>query len=413
MKSRKGAMKAVRIANVSLALLKGWMRSRSGVFFSFMFPVMLLLIFGVIFQGGGEYDLYVINMDMKKSGEATNLSEAFIEALNSTGAINVIVVNGTPQKFIQDNSFGRIRLLVIPPGFEENFTKAIAIERMKSMFSTVKYLIGNYSARIPEDALREMEKGKEWLEKAQRPEVKLVYYAEKDDAVASIIAGVLHAFTSSFTLKGVGAGNVFEIETVNYRGLKPADYYMPGYISAFIMTNGVIGLTSTVSDMRRRGIFKRLATTPLEKSEWVAANVVHQSLLAIMLTFVMLVVARLAFGVEALPNLFSWLLIFEGAVLFSGIGMILGSLFRDVEAATAVANAIAFPMMFLSGVFWPLEMMPDYLQTVAKLIPLTYFSEGLRAAMITGGDASINAVILGVLAVVFLAMGSYAVKWYE
>jgi ABC-2 type transport system permease protein len=389
------------------------MRSRSGVFFSFMFPVMLLLIFGVIFQGGGEYDLYVINMDVKKSGEATNLSEAFIEALNSTGAINVIVVNGTPQEFIQNNSLGRIRLLVIPPGFEENFTKAIAIERMKSMFSTVKYLIGNYSARIPEDALREMEKGKEWLEKAQRPEVKLVYYAEKDDAVASIIAGVLHAFTSSFTLKGVGAGNVFEIETVNYRGLKPADYYMPGYISAFIMTNGVIGLTSTVSDMRRRGIFKRLATTPLEKSEWVAANVVHQSLLAIMLTFVMLAVARLAFGVEALPNLFSWLLIFEGAVLFSGIGMILGSLFRDVEAATAVANAIAFPMMFLSGVFWPLEMMPDYLQTVAKLIPLTYFSEGLRAAMITGGDASINAVILGVLAVVFLAMGSYAVKWYE
>jgi ABC-2 type transport system permease protein len=410
----KAVMKAVRIINISLALFKGWMRSRSGVFFSFMFPVMLLLIFGVIFQGGGEYDLYIINMD-KKNGinEPTNLSKAFIDALNSTSAINVIVVNGTPQDFIQENSFGRIRLLVIPPRFEENFTKAIAIERMKSMFSTVEYIIGNYSARIPEDALKEMEKGRVWLERTERPEIRLVYYAEKDDAVAPIIAGVLHAFTASFTLKGVGAENIFQMEMVNYRGLKPADYYMPGYISAFIMTNGVIGLTSTVSDMRRRGIFKRLATTPLEKREWVAANVIHQSLLAIMLTFVMLIVARLAFSVEAFPNPFSWLLIFEGAVLFSGIGMILGSLFRDVEAATAIANAIAFPMMFLSGTFWSLEMMPEYLQTIAKLIPLTYFSEGLRTAMITGGDASFNAIILGVLAVVFLALGSYAVKWYE
>jgi len=62
--------------------------------------------------------------------------------------------------------------------------------------------------------------------------------------------------------------------------------------------------------------------------------------------------------------------------------MILSGLARDVEAASAIATMISFPMIFLSGTYFSLEIMPSYPQSFAKGLPLTYLSEGLRYAMI-------------------------------
>jgi len=58
--------------------------------------------------------------------------------------------------------------------------------------------------------------------------------------------------------------------------------------------------------------------------------------------------------------------------------MMIAGLVKDPEAASGIGNAIALPMMFLSGSFWPVEIMPKYLQTIAKFLPLTYFSDGSR-----------------------------------
>jgi ABC-2 type transport system permease protein len=86
-----------------------------------------------------------------------------------------------------------------------------------------------------------------------------------------------------------------------------------------------------------------------------------------------------------------------------------------VEAASAVGNAIAFPMMFLSGTYFPLELMPPYLQTVSKALPLTYFSEGLKHAMIYKNPEGvyINILIVAILAVAFIILGSLVTRWKE
>lgn len=101
--------------------------------------------------------------------------------------------------------------------------------------------------------------------------------------------------------------------------------------------------------------------------------------------------------------------------MFSGIGMLLSGLIKDVEAASAIGNAIAFPMMFLSGAYWPIEFMPDYMQSIAKVLPLTYFSEGLRSAMIykyTEGIITNMAIVL-VLAALFIIIGALVTRWKE
>lgn len=78
-----------RVVPLLVALTRDWLRNREAVFFAFMFPVVLLLIFSAVFGGGGaEFTLYVQNNDLDASGEPTNLSATFVDALNETEALS-------------------------------------------------------------------------------------------------------------------------------------------------------------------------------------------------------------------------------------------------------------------------------------------------------------------------------------
>ncbi|HYA77700.1 MAG TPA: ABC transporter permease [Verrucomicrobiae bacterium] len=191
--------------------------------------------------------------------------------------------------------------------------------------------------------------------------------------------------------------------------------YVPTMTAAFIMTNGIIGLTSTNTEFKRRGIIRRLSITPLTKMDWVVGCVLSQTLLNLLLTGIMIGIGWIAFSVRVIPDPLTVLMIFLGSVLFSGIGMALSGSLKDVEAAAAVGNVISYPMMFLSGVFVPLSIMPSTLQLLSKFIPLTYFSDGLKAAIITKstGTTLYDMGIVAALAVVFIAAGVLLTRWKE
>src|SRR5579885_1586054 len=114
----------MKVFAVFKAVTKNWLRSRSGVFFSFLFPVLFLLVFGSIFGSSGNtsYQLYVQNLD-SNSGPP-NLSQLFITALNSTHVLSIKMLNST----LDATSFARNitsifgsepRILVIPQGFQQ------------------------------------------------------------------------------------------------------------------------------------------------------------------------------------------------------------------------------------------------------------------------------------------------------
>jgi len=191
--------------------------------------------------------------------------------------------------------------------------------------------------------------------------------------------------------------------------------YVPTMTAAFIMTNGIIGLTSTNTEFKRRGIIRRLSITPLAKADWIVGCVLSQTLLNLVLTGIMIAIGWTAFGVRVIPDPLTILMIFLGSVMFSGVGMALSGSIKDVEAASAVGNVISYPMMFLSGVFVPLSIMPSTLQTVSRFIPLTYFSDGLKAAIITKSMDSIliNMGVVATLAIVFIIIGVLLTRWKE
>jgi ABC-2 type transport system permease protein len=129
----------------------------------------------------------------------------------------------------------------------------------------------------------------------------------------------------------------------------------------------------------------------------------------------MLLVGYAVFDVKLQINAWLPLFIVLDVFMFVGIGMLLTRIVREAQSAAAAATAVAFPMLFLSGSFFPLEMMPRFLQAFAKTLPLYYVNEGLRASMVFHDNLAAlrYAVILGALATAIFILGITATRWEE
>lgn len=417
-----------RVVAVFEATFKDWIRSRSGLFFSFLFPVMLFIIFGFVF-GGGEttrYTLYIQNLDVDDAGEPTELSSIFIDVLNMTGLLSLREVPSDVDgmAYVREMTRGlgeRFRLLIIHEGFDEDVRNSSLRSRIMVIYSTLEMFIELAGPKLTSETRGEIELGKkrllEFNQSISASPAVITLITDPSDRGGEAVKGIIQSVVARFNQRAVGVVDVINVreEEVVIRRLKAVEYYLPGIIGAFIMTNGIIGVTSTVSEFRRRGLVRRLAVTPLTKVEWILGNIITQTLLGLMLTAVMLTVAYIVFDLRALPDLHGVALIFAGAVMFSGIGMLLAGFVKDVEAATALGNAVAFPMMFLSGTFWPLENMPEFMRNIAEYLPLTHLSEGLRSSIILQDAAAalMELALIATMATVFILAGSFFTRWRE
>jgi ABC-2 type transport system permease protein len=420
----------MRAITIFKAVTKNWMRSRSGLFFSILFPILLLLVFGAIFSNTGgstNFNLYIQNLDRTApGGNPSGLSAAFVDALNATKAF--VITNVPPEEnatsYVQKALGplgGNIRILIISEGFQDDLLNGTLKVRVGISYSTLNISYQYFAPYLNDSQRIAFQQGllqmQQYNESLPERKTSLTIMLDVSDQSAMIVRNIITSVANAFNYQLIGAENVIQfIQTpVTSTRLTNIDFYIPGVTAAFIMTNGVIGLTSNTSEFKRRGVIKRLSLTPLSKMDWIIGNILSQTLLNLLLTTMMLVLGWVIFNVRIIPDAFAILLIFLGSVMFSGIGMLLSGLVKDVEAASAIGNAIAFPMMFLSGTYFPLEIMPSYLQTFAKILPLTYFSEGLRYAMIYNYPEGtyVNIAIVAALAVGFIIVGSLVTKWKE
>jgi ABC-2 type transport system permease protein len=123
------------------------------------------------------------------------------------------------------------------------------------------------------------------------------------------------------------------------------------------------------------------------------------------------------FGFGAHITLTLWLIPFLilGPMLFASLGMLVGTLAKNPETAGVIGNVITFPMMFLAGTFFPLSIMPQYLQTIAHGLPLFYIIEGLNAVMVYGNysQALIDIGVITVITLIIFFSAAKLFKWRE
>lgn len=408
-----------RVITLTKTLLRDWLRNREAVFFALLFPLLLLVIFSTVFAGGPtEFDIGVQNNDLTAAGEPTELSATLITAFEKSPPLAPHEIDSDTDLEEVENieeATGYKRVLIIPDGFDARVRSSSARVRIAVIKDTVNRFQGGISQTQQEDIQNALQ-GFEPDQDDSTVEVVLV--TVPDDEAAGAVQSITDSVIARFNDRSIGVKDPTVTVITDKRGqqgLGAADYFLPAFIVAMILINGLMTVPSAVAQFKREGTLKRLAVSPLRKHEWIIANVIQQSILAVVISLIMVGVAWALFGVTAIPGPIAIALIVIGAIGFSSLGMIVGAVIKTPGSAISLGGAIALPLMFISGIFWELDLMPATLQTVAGFSPVTHFHRSLRELMVLDSMAGVpsTAMLLVGLAVVFFAGAVYLTNWQE
>jgi ABC-2 type transport system permease protein len=174
-------------------------------------------------------------------------------------------------------------------------------------------------------------------------------------------------------------------------------WLVPGLLALTVLF-GTSSMEAIVIVFERRiGSLERLLLAPVRLPALLMGKLLGGMAFGLTVTLVVLVVSLVIFGSIGTNWLLLFLALLLSAMAFSALGAFVSVAVREVFEAQTLANFIRFPMMFLGGVFVPLEAMPGWLQVLARLLPLTYSVEALRAAL-SGGSWTTAVLDLGALA---------------
>jgi ABC-2 type transport system permease protein len=367
----------LRVIGANLVVsIKSFYRAKSAMFFTIAFPIILILVFGALFmnQDNMSFDLYVQDLDH------TDSSAQLVKTLELNGKFKVIkigpAINAT--QYTRDNNLNLV--LTIPKGYEGSFLQRMALNDPNASV-TLTYLYDPSSSSV----------------------------SMKMQILNSVFAGINQKMSGKPPFIRSAETSIL---AKKYRFI---EFFVPGIIAMSVMILSLFGTVNLNTELRHKGVIRKLSTTPITRTDWILSNILYQFILAVLSTTAMLLVSYAVFSVSLQIN--AWLPVFIVLDVFAfvGIGMILTRFAKEAESAAAAANAISFPMMFLSGSFFPLEMMPGFMQTVARILPLYYVNEGLRASMVFGDHmvALRYSAIIGVFAAVVFILGIIATKWEE
>ncbi len=192
------------------------------------------------------------------------------------------------------------------------------------------------------------------------------------------------------------------------------DFLVPGLLGMSLMGGGLWGVGFVTVDMRIRKLLKRFLATPMRRGDFLAGVMISRLLFMVPEVIVLLVFAWLAFGVVIYGSLLAVLfLILLGAVTFAGLGLLVASRARTLEAVSGLMNLVMLPMWMLSGIFFSSERFPAAVQPAIKILPLTALINALRAVMQDGAGLASQASEIGILAVWAVVTFALALRWFR
>jgi ABC-2 type transport system permease protein len=366
-----------RIIGANLIVsIKSFYREKTAVFFRVAFPILLILVFGTIFmnQDNVRYDFYMQDLDQ------TNSSAELIKTLDSNENFKIIMVdpNIDAAQYARKNKINLI--VVIPKGYESSLIQRMTLEDF-SATAAITYIYDPSSTSVD----------------------------TKMQILNAVFAGINQGMSGKPTFITPAR------ESILNRKYRFIDFFVPGVIAMTVMTASLFGAVNVNAELRQKGVIKKLSTTPITHTDWILSNVMYQFLLSVIATIAILLVSFGVFDVSLQLNFWLPVFVVLDVFAFVGIGMILTRVAEEAESAAAAANAIMFPMMFLSGTFFPVEMMPGFLQKFSRILPLYYVNEGLRASMIFLDNmvALRSSVIIGLFAAIVFVIGMMTTKWEE
>jgi len=350
--------------------MKIFLRDRQSIFFSLFFPVVFLSIFAFI-RGSGQEPISLGVADQSGS----ELAAGFIEELRRDPAFAVVM--GTEEDLREQLVAGeQTLLLVLPAGFEES-AAGDAATGLRLLADTSQF------NQLP------------------------------------LVEPMLEQKLAALERELLGTEAMFDLQVENVQALSQSylDFLLPGLLAMTLMQLSVAGSGYNVVEFRRKGILKRLFVTPLRPGDFVAAIVAARLGIVLIQLSVLLAFALLVLDVNMVGNLAEFYLVaMLASIVFLNIGFCIGSMAKTQQAIMAIGNVVIFPQIVLSGVFYPIDAMPDLVQPLAQVLPLTFVVSALRDIAVAGASlAEIAPSLLGMAAwlVVGFALATRMFVWKD
>lgn len=199
------------------------------------------------------------------------------------------------------------------------------------------------------------------------------------------------------------------------RQIPMAHLYVAGMLSIAMLWLGVFGTAPPLVQLRELQILRRIAVTPVSRRTLVGAQVAWRLTTGCLQAVLLVGFGMAAYGLRISGN---WFLVLAavllGAAAMVSMGVLLAGLARTNESVVALGQVVQFPMMFLSGSFMPLDMLPDFLRPVSLAMPLTYLTDALKQAMLGAAPLFplwLDFTVLGGSLLVLAGLAVWRFRW--
>mgnify|MGYP001431422986 CR=1 FL=1 len=321
-----------------MAHLKMTFREKSVWFWNIFFPVILMSLFMIIFGGGlnDELKAKVAVAEPQSNAVSTLLLEQLRQLPMLEFAEGQPVAMDKGQELVKDK---KVDALIVLPASETDHSLGLVVNREDERSGTTQALVA-----------------------------------------------VMNQFVQSANLAAAGVSPMYSLEfstvSAGRDDLEYQDFLMTGMIALSVAQAGLFGMVAFV-EMRRKGVLKRLRMTPASSEMFGIADIAVRFVLGVIQIVLLTTIGVFGFDAHLHLNAASLAIAYVvGALTFNAMGYLFSAVSKSMEAYMAYANIASFVMMFLSGVFLPVETLPDWLQPVSRVLPLTYFVDGMRDGLV-------------------------------
>jgi ABC-2 type transport system permease protein len=357
--SRRHSLKIA--GSLARAMALGFVRDRTALFFTILFPLMFLVIFGGLFKDSGapKYDVLQVG------------SVAIFDQLPPEARTQVEQVLS----------------------IEDTGDRAAALEKVRK---------GDVDAAVE-----------------QRDGTVHLYYSSADPVRSGTVQGVLGSIVDQANLAVAGVSRPaisLDAQQVEDESISPIQYMTPGLIGWAVAIGATFAAALTLVTWRQKKILRRLRLAPVQTTSIIGARVAVSIAVGLAQLGIFLAVGLLPFFGLRLSN-YWWMsipLLITAILAFMALGLLAGAWAKTPEAASAIANLVVLPMAFLSGSFFPVDAAPGWLQALSQVFPLKHLNDAMLDVMVRGeGPASVlpaMAILLG-FAVVVSTIAAWLFRW--
>jgi ABC-2 type transport system permease protein len=349
-------------------------RDRLAQFFGILFPLIFLFVFGATSGSNNNVSFNVAIINQSQSSFATSFVKQIKDSKTFKVDKTATTLAAAKDKMSKSQVDG---IIILPPDFG-------TLKSGQAYPSGQAQLLYNHSSSGTGQTLTSV--------------------------LQTVFNGINTKFVASqqqpFTVKG---------QELNAKSLTSFDYTFSGLLGFSIMGLGIFGPVNVFPELKKQGILRRLHTTPLKTWQYFMATMFSQAITGIISIAIQFAVAIKVFHLKIDGNyaeifLFTILSIF----MILGLGLAIGGWAKNERQAAPLSNIIVFPMLFLSGTFFPRFLMPHWLQNVTNFLPLTPVIDGLRQLTTEGKsllDIGPQLGLIGIWFVIIYAVAFRVFKW--